>query len=322
MKTPSKIESLHEVDRIEIVSLIDNYVDILLRSNDMVTRPFLRDGDEISRDTIIAEHGLSLLVNVKSEEESYSILFDTGHTEIGVPHNLKKLNIDIGNIEAIVLSHGHLDHTGALYPIIKSLSKSITLIVHPGAFYFPRFIEWPDGRIDRFPKTLVREDLINLGVKILESKSPTFIANDMILVTGEIERKTSFEKGFPFAKIIQDGKLVQDPILDDQSLIINLKGKGLVVISGCAHSGIVNTLLYAKKITGIENIHAVIGGFHLTGKIFEPIIDDTIKSIKQLNPNIIIPMHCTGWKAIQRFADAFPDAFILNSVGSRFELNS
>lgn len=320
MKTSNIPQLLREVDRIEIISLMDNYVDILLRSNNMVTRPFLRKGDEISKDTIIAEHGLSLLVKIYKAEESHCILFDTGHTEIGVPHNLEKLNINIDNIEAIVLSHGHLDHTGALYPIIKFLPKPITLVVHPDAFYFPRFIEWPDGRIDRFPKILVREDLMNLGVKIIDSKIPTPIANNTILVTGQIERRTTFEKGFPFAKIIRDGKLVQDPINDDQSLVIYLKAKGLVIISGCAHSGIVNTILYAKKITSIENIYAIIGGFHLTGQIFEPIIDDTIRALKELNPKIIIPMHCTGWKASEQLSQAFPSGFILNSVGSKFEL--
>jgi 7,8-dihydropterin-6-yl-methyl-4-(beta-D-ribofuranosyl)aminobenzene 5'-phosphate synthase len=312
---------IQAVDRIEITVLMDNYVDVLLGNTDVVTRPVFRKGDEISRNTVVAEHGLSMLVKVHQGEESHSVLFDTGHTEIGVPHNLKELKIDISHIEAIVLSHGHMDHTGGLYPILKGLPKPMTLVVHPEAFHFPRLLQWPNGRIDRFPNTLIREDLTNQGVKIMESKVPVSLANGTILVTGEIERKTAFEKGFPIAKLIRDGKLVPDPIRDDQSLVVYLKERGLVVISGCAHSGIVNTVLYSRKITDIEPVYAILGGFHLTGPLFEPIIGDTISALRELGPKVIVPMHCTGWKAIRLFSEAFPSAFILNSVGSRFELS-
>jgi hypothetical protein len=107
----------------------------------------------------------------------------------------------------------------------------------------------------------------------------------------------------------------------DQALVIKLKGKGLVVVSGCAHAGIINTVLYAKKITGVEDVHAVVGGFHLSGPIFEPIIEKTIEAFKEMDLKLIVPMHCTGWKAIQRFSEAFPDSFVLNSVGSAFSLS-
>ena len=100
-----------------------------------------------------------------------------------------------------------------------------------------------------------------------------------------------------------------------------MKGKGLVVISGCAHAGIVNTVKYAKKITGIERIYGVIGGFHLSGPTFEPIIEATIEAFKKMDLKMIVPMHCTGRKAIEQFRKTFPDAFILNSVGSKFTLN-
>jgi 7,8-dihydropterin-6-yl-methyl-4-(beta-D-ribofuranosyl)aminobenzene 5'-phosphate synthase len=300
---------------------MDNYVDVLLGNTDIVTRPVFRKGDEISRNTVVAEHGLCMFVSASQGEESHSILFDTGHTEIGVPHNLKQLEIDLRGIEAIVLSHGHMDHTGALNPILKALHRPMLLVVHPWGFHSPRFIKWDDGRIDRFPNTLIREDLMNQGAKILESQEPVSLAGGMILVTGEIERTTPFEKGFPLAKIIRNGELVPDPIRDDQALVVHLKGKGLVVISGCAHSGIVNTVLYSRKITGIEPVYAVLGGFHLTGPLFEPIIGDTIAALMEIGPKVLVPMHCTGWTAINRFSEFFPDAFVLNSVGSKFVLS-
>ena len=101
-----------------------------------------------------------------------------------------------------------------------------------------------------------------------------------------------------------------------------MKGKGLVVIGGCSHAGIVNTVLYGKKITGARTVHAVLGGFHLAGPLFEPIIGDTIDALKAEAPEVMVPMHCTGWKAIQHFSQAFPSAFVLSSVGSTYTLSS
>jgi 7,8-dihydropterin-6-yl-methyl-4-(beta-D-ribofuranosyl)aminobenzene 5'-phosphate synthase len=314
-------ESIQPVNRVEITVLMDNYVDVLLENTDVVARPVFRKGDEISRNTVVAEHGLSMLLRVSRGNESHSILFDTGYTEIGVPHNLKELEIDLSGIEAIVLSHGHMDHTGALYPILKKLSRPMPLVVHPWGFHSPRLLKWPDGRIDRFPDTLVKEDLKKQGCEILESQEPVSLAGGMILVTGEIERTTPFEKGFPLAKIIRDSELIPDPIRDDQAVVVHLRGKGLVVISGCAHSGIVNTVLYSRKITGIKPVYAILGGFHLSGPLFEPIIEETITSLMEIGPKVLVPMHCTGWKAINSFSESFPDAFILNSVGSKFVLS-
>jgi 7,8-dihydropterin-6-yl-methyl-4-(beta-D-ribofuranosyl)aminobenzene 5'-phosphate synthase len=117
------------------------------------------------------------------------------------------------------------------------------------------------------------------------------------------------------------GKLEKDPILDDQALFVRLKGRGLVVIGGCSHAGIVNTVLYGKKMTGAQAVHAILGGFHLSGPLFEPIIGDTIDALKAMEPKVVVPMHCTGWNAIQRFHEAFPSAFVLNSVGSTFTLS-
>jgi 7,8-dihydropterin-6-yl-methyl-4-(beta-D-ribofuranosyl)aminobenzene 5'-phosphate synthase len=105
--------------------------------------------------------------------------------------------------------------------------------------------------------------------------------------------------------------------LDDQAIAVNVKGKGLVVVSGCAHAGIINTVLYAEKITGIDKLYGVLGGFHLSGPIFEPIIEETINEFKEMEPKLMTPMHCTGWNAIKRFSEEFPSSFALNSVGTK-----
>jgi 7,8-dihydropterin-6-yl-methyl-4-(beta-D-ribofuranosyl)aminobenzene 5'-phosphate synthase len=313
---------LKEVDRVEVLTLMDNYVDLLLESTKVVTRPPKAKGGMISKDTLVGEHGLSLLVTVCEGKEKHTVLFDTGHTGIGVLHNATHLEVDLGQIETIVMSHRHMDHTGSLQPILERLGRPIPLVIHPDAFIPSRYLLLPDGKKLRFPDTLNRKDLEQRGAEIVESRKPVPVAGGRILVTGEIERTTGFEKGLPNAYTEHDGELVKDPVNDDQSLVIHLKGKGLVVISGCAHSGIINTLLYSKKISGVDRLHAVLGGFHLSGPQFEPIIEETIDSLKKMNPKIFVPMHCTGWKAVHRFEETFPDAFVLNSVGSTITLSS
>jgi 7,8-dihydropterin-6-yl-methyl-4-(beta-D-ribofuranosyl)aminobenzene 5'-phosphate synthase len=312
---------LKELERVEVLTLMDNFVDVLLEDTAIVSRPPKAAGEEIPTDTLLAEHGLCLLVRVQRGSEKHTLLFDTGYNRMSVLHNMDKLSVDPAEVEAIVLSHAHMDHTGALHPILEKISRTIPLVVHPDAFHYPRFIEEKDGTKKRFPRTLVKQDLEKRNLKILESKTPTPILDGMILVSGEVERTTAFEKGTPHALIERKGRLEPDPIKDDQALVMNLKGKGLVVISGCSHAGIINTLLYAQKLTGIEPIHAVLGGFHLSGAYFEKILEDTIEMLKALAPEVIVPMHCTGRKAMERFSQAFPSSFVLNSVGSKITLN-
>lgn len=312
--------SLPSVDRIEILSLMDNYVDLLLGSTPIVTRPALSKTDELPTDTLIAEHGLSMLITVFKAEERHTILFDTGYNDFSVLHNLAQLGKSLEDVEAIVLSHGHMDHTGSIDEILDRISHPVSLIVHPHAFQPRRYVEQSDRGKLAFPQTLTRSRIEQSGANILESRSAASIAEGLILVTGEVERVTSFEKGFPNAVMEKRGHLEPDPISDDQSLVMHLEGKGLVVVSGCAHSGIINTMSYCRKLTGIETIHAVLGGFHLTGPVFEPIIGRTISELKNIAPRIIVPMHCTGWKAINLLCEQFPEAFILNSVGSQYSL--
>jgi 7,8-dihydropterin-6-yl-methyl-4-(beta-D-ribofuranosyl)aminobenzene 5'-phosphate synthase len=314
------VDELREVDGIVVTTLMDNYVDVLLRNATGVTRPPMAISGQIPADTLLAEHGLSLLVTVAEGERTHQVLFDCGYSKVGLPHNVEMLGIDLGQVEVIVLSHGHMDHTGALYPIAESLGRSIPLVLHPDAFLAPRYFGLEDGRKLVFPKTISRHDMERRGIEVIERNNPSLIAEDTIAVTGEIERVTDFEKGLPNAIVERNGTLEPDKILDDQSIVIKLKKKGLVVISGCGHAGIINTILYARKITGINTIHAVLGGFHLQGPAFEPIVERTIAEFKAIKPEVIVPMHCTGWEAIKRFSEEFPSSFVLNGVGTRISL--
>ena len=212
--------SLKAVDGVEITTLIDNYVDLLLPSTDIMKRPPLSKEGKVQSDTFLAEHGLSLLVTVSHGEEKHTILLDTGYTKVGVLHNMELLGINIEEIETIVISHGHMDHTGSLYGILNKIPGRLPLVVHPGAFQYPRYTRQPDGAKNLWPRTLVRDELEQKNVEIVESETPTSIADDMVMVTGTIERITKFEKGMPNALVEIDGELEQDPIIDDQALVI------------------------------------------------------------------------------------------------------
>jgi 7,8-dihydropterin-6-yl-methyl-4-(beta-D-ribofuranosyl)aminobenzene 5'-phosphate synthase len=286
----------------------------------MTRHPLSKEGKVLS-DTLLAENGLSLLITIYQGEKKHTILLDTGYTKVGVLHNMEQMEINIKEIEAIVISHGHMDHTGSLNGILDKIPGRIPLVVHPGAFQYPRYTRQPDGSKNLWPRTLVRDELKQKNIEIVESETPTLIADDMIMVTGTVERITKFEKGLPNALVEKDGEIVKDPIIDDQALVIKLNGKGLVVITGCAHAGIVNTVMFAKKTTDEQNVHAIVGGFHLSGPFFEKIHDETFKELKKFDPDVMLPMHCTGWKAIQRISEEFPSGFVLNSVGSKMTLS-
>jgi len=157
--------------------------------------------------------------------------------------------------------------------------------------------------------------------KLVYNKEPMLIAENYACVTGEIPRKVDFEKGLLQNRIFSDGSWQPDHlILDDRALVLNVKGKGLVVISGCAHAGIINTIRYAQQITGTRKVYTVLGGFHLSGRQFERRIEPTLEALKQINLELIMPSHCTGWRALYAISEKLPGAFVFNSVGNLYSL--
>lgn len=204
----------------------------------------------------LAEHGFSIIVKTVSGGSEHSTLVDTGVTPDGVLVNVDRMEIDLNPIEAIVITHGHVDHTAGLMNILKRLSrKDIPVIVHPEAF-LKRWAVFPDGVKVRLP-TLNRESIIKAEARLVEITEPFLMAEETLLVSGEIPRVTDFEKGLPISYAEVDGRLEKDPMIkDDMAVAFKVRGKGLVVISGCAHAGIVNTLTYLKELTG-TNVYAV-----------------------------------------------------------------
>ncbi len=227
------------------------------------------------------------------------------------------MKIDLGKVEALILSHGHFDHFFALDKILNSIPKGIPLILHPEAFLNRRLNIAPLGIQVPLPP-LPENSLKEAGIEIRKIKEDSVLASNRVLVLGEVERVIEFEKGFPWAEAEVNGSWVKDPFPDDRGVAVQVKNKGLVVIGGCSHAGIINTVKHAQKITGGTKVYAVLGGFHLTGAIFDPIIKPTIEEMKKISPQFVVPTHCTGWKAINEFAREMPEQFLLNSVGTTY----
>jgi 7,8-dihydropterin-6-yl-methyl-4-(beta-D-ribofuranosyl)aminobenzene 5'-phosphate synthase len=312
-----------EVEKLVITVITDNYYDCLRPNYKVAKRHFIIPGTSIH-----SEHGLAYYIEAVVNDKPNAFMFDYGLDFQGVSKNMELLDIDVRRLEALGLSHGHFDHWGNLTAILKynraKIRKGITLYVGEEAFS-QRFANLPagpfevSGMIDL--EQLRKDEIESLGVaKISEVKDPTPIVPGAYL-TGNIERVTEYEKGSPILWIKRGDKMELDLFMGEQSLVFHVKGKGLVVVSSCAHSGIVNTVKHAQKMTGIVRVHAVIGGFHLTGAKPE-IIQKTIADMKAIAPDHIVPMHCTGFEAVTAFQREMPGQFIINTAGTRYILTA
>jgi 7,8-dihydropterin-6-yl-methyl-4-(beta-D-ribofuranosyl)aminobenzene 5'-phosphate synthase len=206
--------------------------------------------------------------------------------------------------------------------MIKRLGKRrMPILLHPDAF-LNRKVILPDKHELHSPAPN-RHLLEQENVEFVEERGCSYLLEGMVLVTGQIHRTTEFEKGFPIHYSEINGTWQSDPLIhDDQALVVNVRHKGLVVMTGCGHAGAINSIRYAQKLTGVEKVYALLGGLHLTGAVFEPIIAPTLKELKAIAPRLVMPGHCTGWKAIHAFAREFPDAFVQGSVGTRLIVES
>jgi 7,8-dihydropterin-6-yl-methyl-4-(beta-D-ribofuranosyl)aminobenzene 5'-phosphate synthase len=309
--------SLNQVERIEILTLQDNYIDIAAQDGNEIVHRVLPLKDGQLKNTVLAEHGFSAFVTVWRGDQSQSLLFDFGLSEFGAAFNADVLQADLKSVTAVALSHGHADHTGGMQQLAQRIQpQGIAMTVHPAAFRDSRHLKiGPDFNIEFPPYT--QQMVADAGFELNETAAPSPMLDGNVLFLGEIPRKTDFENGMPNAYYEKDGKEVFDAIDDDTAIVMHLNGKGLVVLSGCAHSGIVNTVMQARAVTGIEKIHAIMGGFHLTGAHFGPFIEPTAAALKAFDPDYIIPTHCTGRKAINRIEAVMEDKFLLNMAGTK-----
>lgn len=314
--------SINEVDSVEILTLQDNYIDILSGdSTEILQRALPFKGSEI-RNSLVAEHGFSAIVTIKKDHTSHRMLFDFGFSEHGAALNADTLDVDLTSVEEMALSHGHMDHRGGLKQLVERVGrKDMTMVLHPAAFRQSRYIQFANQSKTYFPP-FDRKEIQDMGITLVETSAPYPLLNDHLLFLGEIPRTNGFEHGMPNVYYEENGVAMLDPIEDDTSIIANIKGKGLVILSGCAHSGIINTVTHARKVTGVDKVFAVMGGFHLTGPHFADIIEPTTDALKQFNPKYVIPTHCTGRNAVMHIEKEMGDQFLLNMVGTKLIFSS
>ncbi len=268
---------------------------------------------------LLAENGISLLVEVESEDAETTILMDTGISGIPLVNNAKELEISLKEVDVVVISHNHYDHVGGLLRFLRETSKKVPIIMHPEVFS-QKYAILPSLGIKKLTYTgppFTKEEVQGEGGLLLFSKEPVPIFEGVI-TSGEIERVTNFEKLKGFYKVA-DGKFVRDDLMDDLALVLKVKD-GVVILTGCGHSGVVNTALHAMKISGCRKIKAIIGGFHLIDA--DPNrIEKTSRELKKLNPELIIPMHCTGFKAKMSIARELPSSFKELYCGDLIEIS-
>jgi 7,8-dihydropterin-6-yl-methyl-4-(beta-D-ribofuranosyl)aminobenzene 5'-phosphate synthase len=321
---------LLEVDAVEITTLYENLVDAGVPGGGPVRR--LRPsgpGRVASRlfaddraTPFVGGHGLSLLVRATRDGVSRAVLFDAGGSPDGLVHNLDCLELRPSDWSCIVLSHGHWDHTLGLIGLQARLGAlRFPLVLHPDA-YLTRAVMGDSGKLEPL-MTLSRQGLRDAGLDLTESERPSLVVEGMMLVTGQVPRLNDFETGWPAHHAYRDGVLTPDPLVcDDQGLVLHVRGRGLVVVSGCGHAGIVNLVEHARALTGVDRVHAVLGGFHLGPPFFHDRIGPVVDALVAYEPAVIAPAHCTGYRAAYAVYRARPDAFVQNTVGTRVTIGA
>lgn len=279
--------------------------------------------DNLVMTKCLGQWGLSFLVEfVDARGAHRKIVFDTGLHKKSLLQNMKQLKVDLGNVDCLVISHGHSDHTAATVEVVKS-AGGMKVYAHPHTFQ-PRFQLDKSGKRRRkgIPKDEGLDAVEKAGGEIILSTEPKEILHGM-WTTGQIRRVTRFEQPLPLREgvrrvIIVDGEEIDDVVLDDQALWMDIETLGPFVITGCAHAGPLNTLKQVQELGHFEKIGGLVGGTHLIGRS-EGYLHLTIDGLRQFGLNLISPCHCTGFKAAARIWEAFPKEFLLNFTGRVIE---
>lgn len=321
------METIREIEALTVDVLVDNTTDLLSSRPDHVhseLRVLMEAGMGVLEGQALCSghHGLALLVTARDGDETATVLFDAGPDPYAIERNGTRMGVDFGAIQAIIVSHGHFDHTeglGRALELVRQANgdREVPLYIHPDAFV-ERGVTLPSGVVLPLQSVPTAEALERAGAQVELSREPQEILDGFFYVSGAAPRETPFERGFPGHMKRVDGHWEDDPwIMDERFLVARVRGKGLVVLTGCSHAGIVNTLVHARAVFGDVPLHAVIGGLHLAGGN-EEVIPETVAALRDLAPRHIIAGHCTGWRAIHALVDAFGEAIVDPlAVGSR-----
>jgi 7,8-dihydropterin-6-yl-methyl-4-(beta-D-ribofuranosyl)aminobenzene 5'-phosphate synthase len=307
--------TLPPVDRISITTVVDNSVDSL-RADEKVARRWSHARAR-KMPTLRAEHGLAHWVEVTRGTETRRIAFDWGLTGESYEHNLRELGLDPGRLDALALSHGHQDHWGGLPGFLRSCRRAMTraLPFYAGQDHFlARYYERNGDRV--YIGRLDREELARQDLDVRVVTEPVVLPEGVAL-SGELRETMPFETIPAALRVERDGQVVQDTFIGEQTLIANVKDRGLVVVTSCSHRGIVGICRHAARVTGVPKIHAVIGGFHLSG-LGEERIGQVVDEFRRLAVDWLVPQHCTGMEAFIALGRHLPGQMVVSSVGSTF----
>lgn len=271
-----------------------------------------------------AAHGLSCLLTVKSGGHTYTLLFDSGPEDRVFEQNVSRLGLDLGPVEAVVLSHGHWDHAGALLRALQLVrdrngGKTVPCYMHPDMFR-SRSSKLADGSFRLMEDVPSVAELEAQGGVVVSTRTAQLAAGDTVFVSGEIPRRTSFETGLPGQhRRTADGTGWEpdELLIDERFIAVNVRGKGLIVLTACSHAGVINVLEHARDCFPGVKLHAVLGGLHLSG-INERVIPQTVEALKGFDLDVIAAGHCTGWRAMAALSNAFSDGKLTPlAVGKR-----
>lgn len=313
-----------------VTVLVDNKADLIVRSTERVKY--------FTEESLLAEHGYSVLIRLEDSEEL--ILWDAGVSRVALLENVRRMKLDAPAIKTIALSHGHSDHYTAMTDMLAAMellpegkewepgaaqeseiedwleAARVPLVVHPAAFR-ERWWQQDDGKLQGPFRPPPEQEWRALGADIVLSEGP-YRLGPGCWTTGYIPRESFERSGRPKEMRYREGaQFLADDVEDDQAIVLNVRGKGLVVLSGCAHSGIVNTIEHARRISGEDRVYAVMGGFHLA-RAPEEEIEQTVAYLQELEPQMVVPSHCTGLRAIGRIAAAMPEQFVEGVVGAEY----
>jgi 7,8-dihydropterin-6-yl-methyl-4-(beta-D-ribofuranosyl)aminobenzene 5'-phosphate synthase len=304
-------------DGARITVLDENFIDILLPSTDRITRYGMDQHFSPKYGEILAENGLCFYVETFSAGTVTTVLFDTGLTAPVVLHNAALLGIDLADVDAIVLSHGHPDHIGGVIGVLEAIGHLVPVIVHPGAFD-PRMIVKPYVTLPMINIGFSRERIERAGGGLIPARESIQLGPGLC-TSGEMETTIDFELEAPAGRLCvhSDGAVEHDGINDHQVLGIDIAGEGLLVIDPCGHRGIISSTEHMRKLFGSETVYGVMGGFH-TGHqgISANRIDNTARSLAAYTPQFIAPMHCSGFPLRRAVAEVARNAFELVTAGS------
>jgi len=307
--------ALDAIDQIKVTTVVDNSIDAL-RADDRVARRF--GMDRAGRfPPLRAEHGLAHHVEVARGDDITRIAFDFGLTAESMNHNWGTLGLDAAALDLIALSHGHVDHYGGLVGFLEShrarMRRGVAL--YAGSDHFAhRWTERNGRRVDMGALSRRTLEAYDLDVQVVAD--PREIAPGVML-SGEMTEPVPYETIPASLRVEEAGELRQDTFIGEQTLIAHVRDKGLVVVTSCSHRGIVGICRWAARVAGVPKIHAVIGGFHLSG-LGEERITRVTDAFRDLELDYIVPQHCTGFEALAAIRQGLGDRLVISSVGTAF----